>query len=742
MKLRTQNQNAILPRRGSYTNLLLVIAIAFLCGVSVVATNERVTHIKGDPNSVVWVVQLSDLHFSVHHPNRALDFTDHVGPTLSIINPSLVLITGDLTDGKSKDLLTMKQHEDEWVEYRDVMDAVIERSGVHKSLFFDLRGNHDSFGVPVIGGAFDFFSKYSINGQLGRNGSVNSVTLETRERKHLFVGFDSTMSIGLRGPTNLFGHPTDQLLNDLDLELSQWDSQSEKPVTKISFGHFPLSFSAPSSSGRTLEDVFLKHSISAYLCGHLHTKFGMNLKRHHQLSHRSLSLQKFVQFNMHHSSFESTVNCSLGVPTIQEFWEWEMGDWRKSRALRILAIDQGHVSYVDVDFKSGTKHAIILPTFPLDSRDMLTSSCHHDYECQSVAPSSYETIRALVFSVSPVVSVVARVYDSRSGSLDLVVETHMIKHADENSRENFYVAQWNYKAYEDPSPDRYWLQIEANDITGRSTLTELRPFSINGHNLKLSWSWKEFLVMGCQWAVLYYPLFWSALCFMFIFLLLPKVLLVFTKKIYNYKNFIANKGLVNGVLWVLQELCRVHTLWFGWIGYLFYLVLFPWFIGQVFSEGENKVYMTYMGWAVASSNGNGKHEYVGSPDIMVVVLPHLIFVVLPALLVSSALMAERAIYREHMLAFLVKKKDDLDMDYRKSVLNGNQSSIVSNIHFGKRWIRKLLCVVCLAICWKHFMNCRTLMKAYEMNPALHFFGYGLSIPFLLVHAICETRTVE
>lgn len=88
-------------------------------------------------------------------------------------------------DGKSKDLLTMKQNEDEWVEYRNVLDTVIERSRLHKSLFFDLRGNHDNFGVPVVGGSFDFFSKYSINGQLGRNGSVNSITLEVSAALHL-----------------------------------------------------------------------------------------------------------------------------------------------------------------------------------------------------------------------------------------------------------------------------------------------------------------------------------------------------------------------------------------------------------------------------------------------------------------------------------------------------------------------------------------------------------------------------
>lgn len=72
----------------------------------------------------------------------------------------------------------MKQDEEEWVEYQNVMEDVIKRSGVDKSNFYDLRGNHDNFGVPVVGGSFDFFSKYSINGQLGRSGNVNSITIE------------------------------------------------------------------------------------------------------------------------------------------------------------------------------------------------------------------------------------------------------------------------------------------------------------------------------------------------------------------------------------------------------------------------------------------------------------------------------------------------------------------------------------------------------------------------------------
>ncbi|XP_028551476.1 putative metallophosphoesterase At3g03305 [Dendrobium catenatum] len=58
---------------------------------------RNVVEVEGGPNDVVWVVQLSDLHFSVFHPERALDFKRLIGPALSMINPSLVLITGDLT---------------------------------------------------------------------------------------------------------------------------------------------------------------------------------------------------------------------------------------------------------------------------------------------------------------------------------------------------------------------------------------------------------------------------------------------------------------------------------------------------------------------------------------------------------------------------------------------------------------------------------------------------------------------
>jgi len=75
-------------------------------------------------------------------------------------------------------MLTMKLNEDEWLEYESVMQDVVKRSGLNKSIFYDLRGNHDNFGVPSVGSSVDFFSKYSINGQMGRKGNVNTITVE------------------------------------------------------------------------------------------------------------------------------------------------------------------------------------------------------------------------------------------------------------------------------------------------------------------------------------------------------------------------------------------------------------------------------------------------------------------------------------------------------------------------------------------------------------------------------------
>lgn len=72
----------------------------------------------------------------------------------------------------------MKQNEVEWMEYSSTMKDVIESSKLPRKKFYDLRGNHDRFGVPMSGGDYDFYEKYSMNANLRRQGRVQSITLE------------------------------------------------------------------------------------------------------------------------------------------------------------------------------------------------------------------------------------------------------------------------------------------------------------------------------------------------------------------------------------------------------------------------------------------------------------------------------------------------------------------------------------------------------------------------------------
>ncbi|GLT88794.1 hypothetical protein SLE2022_068030 [Rubroshorea leprosula] len=216
---------------------------------------------------------------------------------------------------------------------------------------------------------------------------------------------------------------------------------------------------------------------------------------------------------------------------------------------------------------------------------------------------------------------------------------------------------------------------------GRTTLTELRPFSVNGLGARIAWAWKEFFVMGCQWAALYYPILWSLLFVLLLLLLIPKALLLFSRKQYTFKNFIAEKDFINAIVWLLQELCRFPMLWFGFLGYLFHLILFPWLIGKVYTESEDRGYMTYMGWVVKPSRGWEKHDYIGPPDIMAIVLPHLLFVVLPALLVTAALIAEKGAYGHHFLSCSARKEDDYDSQNKGSIKYDYESSKRSKFHF-------------------------------------------------------------
>jgi predicted MPP superfamily phosphohydrolase len=104
---------------------------------------------------LVWFMQISDLHLSVFHDQtRIKDFDYFCKEIVGLIKPNVVLATGDLTDAKASDLTGSRQYENEWKAYHKV---ITENGILTRTVWLDVRGNHDNFDVPDSSDGRNFF---------------------------------------------------------------------------------------------------------------------------------------------------------------------------------------------------------------------------------------------------------------------------------------------------------------------------------------------------------------------------------------------------------------------------------------------------------------------------------------------------------------------------------------------------------------------------------------------------------
>ena len=117
------------------------------------------------------VLQITDLHLSSYGFDERIEnfakflklFSDlDRNITENPLRPlDLLLITGDLTDGRGKNYVQGKQNEKEWSDYRNaVLKSNITDSGIP---VVDILGNHDVYGALND----KFYQKYSFSGRNG-----------------------------------------------------------------------------------------------------------------------------------------------------------------------------------------------------------------------------------------------------------------------------------------------------------------------------------------------------------------------------------------------------------------------------------------------------------------------------------------------------------------------------------------------------------------------------------------------
>lgn len=298
-----------------------------------------------DAKNIFWMVQVSDIHISKFRDlNRGPDLVNFCREYLQIIQPQLVLITGDLTDSKDADDRRSGQFRDEWKMYHQSIEHC--RSMV-PTTFLDTRGNHDAFDVSEVSGIDNFYRNYSVMGQ--QHALSYHYQHQTAFGKYSFIAVDACPIPGSRRPFNFFGYLDDVRMN----QLMELDMVSRGSNLTIWFGHYPTSIIVNGIPG-------IRHVMRngvAYLCGHLHTLGDLLPKIYSRQKTGTLEL--------------------------------ELGDWKINRKFRVLAVDHDLLSFVDA--KLG-EWPIVLITNPKDAQFLTVS--HEPVE--SIWQSTH--IRILVFS--------------------------------------------------------------------------------------------------------------------------------------------------------------------------------------------------------------------------------------------------------------------------------------------------------------------------------------------------------
>ena len=119
--------------------------------------------------------QISDIHLSKFDAVREERFRDFLR-SLEVVQPSLVVETGDVTDAvPGINFQRRGQVDVEWQAYaaalqdaKHILDTVP---------WLDIRGNHDAFNVPTFGHVNDLFVKHRWHRQVwcAGGGATNTV---------------------------------------------------------------------------------------------------------------------------------------------------------------------------------------------------------------------------------------------------------------------------------------------------------------------------------------------------------------------------------------------------------------------------------------------------------------------------------------------------------------------------------------------------------------------------------------
>lgn len=185
---------AIAKRLGIATFCVVVAVCVVLPGeIPLQARGPYGATYCSQANEVFWFVHASDLHIGTSGSTDSSNLSWLVTTARTVINPSFIVVTGDLTDSTNGNIFGYPNgpYQAEWDQYKAVLSAAgIKRDNPQN--YYDLPGNHDAYNDQY----FAFYRANAIRGGEYQPGGQVTWSVSPGFGEYRFVGVNTADNTG------------------------------------------------------------------------------------------------------------------------------------------------------------------------------------------------------------------------------------------------------------------------------------------------------------------------------------------------------------------------------------------------------------------------------------------------------------------------------------------------------------------------------------------------------------------
>lgn len=235
---------------------------------------------SSDTDKLLWFIHASDPHIGASGSTDSTNLQWLTGQAKNVINPSFIVVTGDLTDSTNGNIFGYPNgpYQAEWDQYKSILTT----NGVDANIYYDIPGNHDAYNDQY----FNYYRANSVQGRATGKTQVSWARTGPWGTYH-FLGINTADNTGnsfsLSWP---YGDNSGLDSDELSYINGEMSANVNATLTLV-FGHHPL---AP--TGNT-SDTYLFYGKDEFV--NLMNNYGTSL---YGYGHTHVSSEKFFTQNM------------------------------------------------------------------------------------------------------------------------------------------------------------------------------------------------------------------------------------------------------------------------------------------------------------------------------------------------------------------------------------------------------------------------------------------------------------